>query len=309
VKKFLYYENRNLKLFDSNGKYRKEMWKQFKKDYNITKPTKQLLITAPREDFFSVVKRPSAKNKNASKISPYAAEFFKVFLKSKGQYKKPEASAFLRPYDSSKDELSKWGDGDWDDYVNASIKLAIIDFRNIPGVLNKETAPSDAPYYTDFLEKLKKQSQPALTDPEAWLWICGGEEVDDDLRAEIRTGVMGQTYVPQYSQYKPAGVERLGDCAFNSNKARAAVHLIFLIKRGSRPKCRTIPKEFDVPNSTKWLKLGHYNELEYRLYNTELRMEFYLQVLDLFCITRQNVVSIFAGGKIVCAAWVRINYL
>jgi hypothetical protein len=84
VRKYLYFENRNLKFFDNNGVYRKEMWKEFKKNYNITKATKQLLITAPKEDFFSVVKRPSAKNKNAQKISPYAAEFFKVFFKKQG---------------------------------------------------------------------------------------------------------------------------------------------------------------------------------------------------------------------------------
>jgi hypothetical protein len=104
-------------------------------------------------------------------------------------------------------------------------------------------------------------------------------------------------------------VERLGDMAYNSSKAKAAVHLIFLIKRGSRPKSRTIPKEFDVPDIPKWSKAGLYNELEYRIYSTELRMEFYLQILDLFCITRQNVLSIFAGGKVICAAWVRLYEL
>ena len=33
-------------------------------------------------------------------------------------------------------------------------------------------------------------------------------------------------------------------------------------------------------------------------------MEFYLQVLDLFLSPRDTVVSIYAGGKIICAAWV-----
>jgi hypothetical protein len=207
-------------------------------------------------------------------------------LKSKGQYQKPEANAFLRPYNSKRDELTNWGARDWDEYVKASIKLAIIDFRNIPGILNKDTAPAEAPYYTDFLDKLKTQKEPSVTDPEAWLWICGDQGVDDDLRAKVRTGVFGQTYVPQYSQYKPIGVERLGDIAYNSSKAKAAVYLIFLIKQGSRPKARTIPREFEVPDIPNWSKPGLYNELEYRIYSTKLRMEFYLQILDLFCITR-----------------------
>jgi hypothetical protein len=36
-------------------------------------------------------------------------------------------------------------------------------------------------------------------------------------------------------------------------------------------------------------------------------MEFYLTVLDLFCNTGRDVLSIFAGGKIICAAWVCIS--
>ena len=39
---------------------------------------------------------------------------------------------------------------------------------------------------------------------------------------------------------------------------------------------------------------------------TELRMEFDIRVLDLFCHARDNVLSIFSGGKIVCAAWVGV---
>ena len=211
---------------------------------------------------------------------------------------------FLRPYDSEKDELTKWLDGDWDEYVKASIKLEIIDFRNIPGILNKDTTSVETPYYTDFLEQLIKQNEPAITDPEAWLWITGDQMVDDYLRMEVRTRKLGEVYAPQYSQYKPRAVERLGDATLNSNKAKATVNLIFLIKRGSQPKARTIPREFYVSETTKWMKPGLYNELEYRIYLMELRMEFYLHVLDLFCITRQNVFFVFAGGKIIYLAWV-----
>ena len=58
--------------------------------------------------------------------------------------------------------------------------------------------------------------------------------------------------------------------------------------------------------TTKWEKPGHYNELMYRIYPTELRMEFYLQVLNLFCEHRVDVFSVFAGGKIICATWVSV---
>ena len=173
VRRFLYQEKRSLGFFDSNGNCKPEAWKNFKKKYDITKATKMLLLMAPKEEFFSQVKRQSNKNKKCRKLSPYAAEFFKVFLRSKGRYKKPETRAYLRCYDTEKDEIGAWGDQVWDESVANSIKLAVMDFWNIPGVINKETAPKDAPYFLDFLDMAKKLMDPHPTDPAVWLWIIG----------------------------------------------------------------------------------------------------------------------------------------
>ena len=64
-----------------------------------------LLLMAPKEEFFSQVKRPSNKNKKCHELSPYAAKFFKVFMRNKDRYKKPEAKAYLRCYNTEKDEI------------------------------------------------------------------------------------------------------------------------------------------------------------------------------------------------------------
>lgn len=139
VRKYLYLEKPSLGFYDSNGNYKREAWKAFKTKYNITKATKQMLITAPGEDFFSAVKKPSSKNKLIQQFAPYAKEYFKVFLKSKGKYnKKPEAGVYLRPYDLEDYELGPWSNNAWDNEVKGSdIKLAIMDFRNVPGEINK----------------------------------------------------------------------------------------------------------------------------------------------------------------------------
>ena len=79
VRKYLYYENRRLGFFDNEGNYKRDQWKAFKKKYNVTKATKELLLTSPREEFFSQVKQPANKNKSAQELSPYAAEFFNLF--------------------------------------------------------------------------------------------------------------------------------------------------------------------------------------------------------------------------------------
>ena len=231
VRRFLYQEKQSLGFFDSNGNYKLKAWKNFKTKYDITKATKMLLLTAPKEEFFSQVKRPLNKNMKCRELSPYAAEFFKVFLRSKGRYKKPEARAYLRCYNMEKDEIGAWGDQVWDNSMANSIKLAVMDFRNIPGIINKETTPKDALYFLDFLDMAKKLTDLYPTDPAVWLWITGDQEVDNELRIYIRGGDFGATYIPHYVVYIPAVPAKcLEDLNPSSSQAKAPVNLIFMVK-------------------------------------------------------------------------------
>ena len=287
------------------GFYRKEAWKLFKEKYNITPATKQLLFTAPKEEFFLQAKRPSSKNKKCEELSSYAAEFFKVFLKSKGKYRKPEAWIFMRSYSSDNDLMGDWADNAWDESMNKSIKLVVVDFRNIPGVLHKSTTPNDSPYYEEFMEIASTLTNPSLKDPQVWLWITGDPEVNDQVRGYIQNGDIAASYASHYALYIPAvPAECLYDLNPSSTVARAPVHLIFLIKRKAQIKPRLIPQRFEVPPVSKWSKAGAVNELEYRIYDTELQMEFYLGLIDLFCDAREEVYSVYAGRKFLCAAWI-----
>ncbi len=88
---------------------------------------------------------------------------------------KPDARSYLRPYDTKDNILSLWGNNVRNDAIGDSLKLALIDFRNILGVINKETAPRDSPYFLAFMDLLMKLDDPCMTDPEVWLWICGDQ--------------------------------------------------------------------------------------------------------------------------------------
>ena len=168
IRKYLYQERRSLGFFDNDGAYQREKWKAFKEEFKITNAMKNLLFTAPTEAFFSLAKRPSMKNKTARELFPYAAEFFKVFLQSKGEYKKLEAHAFFRPYDCKEDFFAEWPSEVWDS-SGVDIKLAVMDFRNILGIINRETAPKESPYFDEFMDDLKQLADPGPTDPEVWL--------------------------------------------------------------------------------------------------------------------------------------------
>ena len=62
-----------------------------------------------------------------------------------------------------------------------------------------------------------------------------------------------------------------------------------------------IPEEFAAPNTSVYTKPRKYQELEYRDQPSELGMEFYLQLLDLFCSAGDTIYSVFSGTKILCA--------
>lgn len=86
-----------VRLFDNNNNSRKGMWKKFKVEYNKT--TKNTLLTAPKELFFTATKPASNKFKNLRELSLMAKEFFTIFMESKGKFNKLKVTAFFRAYD------------------------------------------------------------------------------------------------------------------------------------------------------------------------------------------------------------------
>jgi len=111
----------------------KENWK---KDYNITKATLNILLIGPREEFFTAAKLPCDKNKTIAELSPCAKEFFYIFLSNKGKFVIPTGQANYRPYNSQSNIFSKWNDDTWTELTNQHLRLAIMDFRLISRAFN-----------------------------------------------------------------------------------------------------------------------------------------------------------------------------
>jgi hypothetical protein len=114
-------------------------------------------------------------------------------------------------------------------------------------------------------------------------------------------------YEIEYANYWPASNERLEDCVANNKLARSLVFLVFLIRKSyrvSRPDLIIISKAFVAPQTLVYSKPHKYNELEYRIDKSELRMEFYLRMLEMFCKPGDSILSIFGGGKVLCVGLV-----
>ena len=84
------------------------------------------------------------------------------------------------------------------------------------------------------------------------------------------------------------------------------MYLLFPLKRGDNRAShllQNVKAEFVVPSDVPYYSdVGRYNEVKYRVHPRELRMEFYLEVMKLFCRAGENFVNIHCGSKCLLVA-------
>ena len=149
---------------------------------------------------------------------------------------------------------------------------------------------------------LQRHSQPSMTDPPIWLWICGSKEAEVHVSAYTHRTMFTDLYEIEYSNYWPASNKKLEDRVANNKLARGMVFLIFLIRKSYRASRRdpiVIPKAFAAPQTSIYSKLRKYNDLGYWIDSSELWMEFNIRVLEMLCKPRDSILLVFGGGKVL----------
>ena len=297
----------SLGLVNAAGAFQHDHWKHFKVDYSITSTAMRVLLKAPGEEYFVATKLTSNKNKPIEELSTYAKQFFTLFLRQKNNFQKLAARAYFRAYNASPNRMGSWLANNWE-LTSENLKLAVLDFRRVPGFVAKGTTSFANPYFMSFMDMFMQANFSNINELPAWLWICGNKETELQLHQLARHGMLMAKYVKKFSTYIPAKFERLEDLPATHRNARAHITLLFLIRHVDKDKI-IIRDEFQAPNTPIYTKLRKYQELEYRKQATELRMEFYLQIFDLFCHPGDTVYSVFSGTKILCAGLVSRHLL
>ena len=187
--------------------------------------------------------------------------------------------------------------------TSENLKLAVLDFWRVPGFAAKESSTFQDPYFQQFFVMFMQSNCPNINEPPNWLWICGNKETELAIHNLSGHDMLIAKYVRKFSTYIPAKFERLEDLPATHRNARAPISLMFLIRHVDKNRIN-IPEEFEAPNTSVYTKPRKYQELEYRDQPSELRMEFYLQLLDLFCRPRDIIYSVFNGTKILCTGLV-----
>ena len=143
----------------------------------------------------------------------------------------------------------------------------------------------------------EKRGSPLFAEVKRWLFISSSVNHRLQTMEFMNShGVFKSLHV-DFADYHLAKFEQLGDLS-TGRVTRKAI-LTFLQDVDCCDHFEIRP-DFFPPESPVYAKPHSYNELEFRVYNTELRMEFYLWLERKFCRLGGAILSIFGGGKITC---------
>ena len=211
---------------------------------------------------------------------------------------------FYRTYNDNSNVFRDWPGCIWQDDIVGRMSLGVLDFRTLPEVENKESSTVDSPYFKEVMLSLQKRKDPALKDIPAWLFICGDEKEQAQVLRFVEKDEVLNSYDMDFSIYSAGKVDRLGDIPVENKPPK--VLLVFLQRPGTDVRV-SIPEEFTCPEFNRYMKARAYSEVEYRLNNLELQMEFYIWLVSSFCTPEDCIYSVFVGGKSMCAAMVNIS--
>ena len=109
-------------------------------------------------------------------------------------------------------------------------------------------------------------------------------------------------YTLRTSSYRAAKNEWL----YDRKRTVPEVHLLFLIKKGSNVNAKKVREYYLAPNIPYYTVPGQYKEADYQINAMELRMEFYLELVQDFCMPGEGVYGVFTGTKFMIACRVRV---
>jgi hypothetical protein len=294
----------DLHMFDIHGEINWEGWREFKLQYHVNGSSMRSLV----KEHIAMLKLKG--NKRSKKTETEAAELqrYITFLERKRNATFHGIARFcLVTTGLTTTTFSGWDDGTSRMEVREDRRgcpFGIIDFRCIPGCGRQGI--KGMPFYEPFMSKFVAFKSPSIREPHVWLWISDHERlaaVTDFYEAHIK-----HEYILFHSTYLPCKTE--GITAINEargNKQVGAVCLMFLcynkLRDGRAPvKSSHFKKLYSVPHPPpKEL----FQETLYSVFpGNELRMEFYVEILQGLAMDGETVYNVFGGSKVMYAAMV-----
>jgi hypothetical protein len=297
------------KIIQQDGDIDWHNWRAFKFAYNINGASMRHLV----REHEAHLKLKGNKRKKKTETDPQEKEQYLAFLERKKNFVHSGTSRFCVVTCGVGDRLTftKW-DGELNRQEvrvdRRGCPFALLDFRRLPGSGSSRHGDKDHPFYNPFMAKFMDYKSPAMREPHVWLWI-----VEQDYQAEV-TELYEKTIKFEYdifiSTYVPAKTEGIVEInEARGNKQVGAVSLLFLTYnkvRDGRPPIKahtTFKKVYTIPSPPpKEL----FQETLFSVYpDMELRLEFYVSLLQSLVISGETVFNVCGGSKFMYAAMVR----
>ena len=256
------------------------------------------LLSYPKAEYFKRRLQNEAWTRWAKDLEKQLSEvlhMFNRFMKLKYQLPKLAGGVQIRGVDPDAKALVR---SKAYQYVAREVNLAVMDIREVPiGKATKVLSSLD-----QFLEFVVKELDLAVTQPNVWLLICQDKEDVEDCTSFVVQHL--KEYEHALSSYVPSKAEMLNNV---SNRGKSPhVPLVFLFKKdndfanASKAIMRSL---YDIPaQCVYYLDASRNMEAKWWFEPTELRMEFYLDILRDFAKPEENVIGIYTGAKFMLAA-------
>ena len=290
--------NPDLNFFEVGRDVAHRTWKAWKARHRFSFGTWDFLLSYLKPGYFSLRLKNEAWLKRAKDLEKSYPEVFYMFcrfMKLKYQLADPLGGVQTCGIDVTARALVKSSQYR---YLPQNVNLAVLDAREIPSMDPLEKVAALEP----FLSFLQEKIDPKMTEPNVWLFILRG-------RDDVKVALKFVTYkLKEYDYKKFLYVPSKGEMMGSSTTRTIAsdVPLFFLFKKGNAfaTKVRdNIKAEYDTPASCMYYTDASKNiEAKWRIQATELRMEFYLQILQDFAMPDENVLGLYTGPKFMLAS-------
>lgn len=288
----------SLKLVDVGGDVIDSTWRAWKARHKFTSASWDFLITHPSAEYYKKRLRNEAKGKNTVELEqqhPEVLHMYRRFMTLKYRLPVPVGDVQVRGLDF---KLKALVTSSHYTYTPRQVNLAVIDLRHVPRSPVTETRGAIDP----FMDFLRQQLEPRVSTPNVWLFLLSGKE-DQKAATKFAARELSQ-YETTLSTYVPSKAEMLNNV---TNRGTAPdVTLLFLFKKGidfaqAAKKC--VKKKYDTPaECVYYTEPARNTEAKWRVYPTELRMEFYIEILQACAAPKENVLGIHTGAKFLLAA-------
>ena len=194
-----------------------------------------LLDWGPTDLYYTNQRQTQHRNTPCEDPSPYAKQFFTVFLEQCERFTLPDGEFYFNVFKSNSLTFTSFVFNSWSTMGRDS-KLGVIDFCCIPGVQGRSTASVDKPYFEAFMKLMSKHGKPMLTDLPTWLFICRDDDAYLQVEAFLQTPSLVEKFNLYPSEYIPAPFEPLPElfmqsyCVswFSSTRAKTCVHAVLV---------------------------------------------------------------------------------